>query len=842
MKTVLRLIPGLLLAAMLVPAPVSLANDDDNARPDSSEESAEPSVLQFSDADISAARETLATLAPEQRALLNHLRYLLQPLYEEDLMVGRAFAPCRLPPFEQPDAALESPDVLRLWAVLASGMPITESTKTWLHLFVQAPIPAASDNISELGLHMAVCAHGMRRDELGLADKLTQRAKRLLDAAQQSKRVTARNSPLIESRVIDPEWFASQLWRSLIYRFALEMNLKVQESTWESALRNLLSAGDKSNGWRSKSRDNSEAQDLDSNLFSIAALSLAATAPEGVLNKGIARSIEQRLQDAPGVLKRLNGDFAGAARAGARLAMTLSFAPDLAPEGSDAGTWRKLAVQRAIEQDPSGIVLDSGDGGRVLGLPDSRRYLTVHETALQCIALSGGLLGNYAPLAEMSLAEIGRAMHACSVLHASALPEGTRRSSSSGGGSGQVHDLPKPGAIESFMLDGIDYLVGTQHKDGGWGSAYITRGTQPATSYDPGSTAFVAMALMRAGHTPLKGKHRDAVLKATNYLLDVVDKAAEDGARITEVTGTQLQGKLGNIVDTAIVTQFLARVLQNVESDRKLYRRVEAALDKCVCKIETAQAEDGGWITAGWAPVLQSAMFNQALELAQLAGRNVDAALLSRSRQYLSHDVEEEFGKTGAAKRPTSAGVAFYAGSSAMRASAAESAEVALAIKRAIKDRVLPSQADATDDNLRKIGYSEQAATSKIKAHRAYETLVSKLKDESYLKGFGNNGGEEFISYMLSSESIVITGNDTWSAWNKKMHETFEKIQNADGSWSGHHCISSPVLCTAAVLLCLTADREVHVLVETGPSSKTTSSKKAEKKPENKSDDPVTGK
>ncbi|MBK8208237.1 MAG: hypothetical protein IPK87_15780 [Planctomycetes bacterium] len=841
MNTMLRFGLCLLLVAALAPAPVSLANENESARPDQSEEPAKPSVHQFSDAELSTAHETLAALSAEQGALLNHLRYLLQPQYEEELMTGRAFAPCPLPPFEQPGAALESPDVLRLWAVLASGMPITDSTRTWLQLFVQAPIPADSESISEIGLHMAVCAHGMRRAELGLTDKLTKRANELIDAAQEATRVTGKNSHLIDGRFIDPEWFASQLWRSLIYRFALEMNLKIQESAWENALRNLISAGDKKNGWTSKSRENSEAEDLDANLFAIAALSLAATAPEGVLNKGLARNIEQRLQDAPGVLKRLGSDYAGEVRAGTRLAMMLTFAPDLAPEGSNPDTWRKSMVQFAIKQDPSGMVLDGGDGGRELALPSGRRYLTVNETALQCVALSGGLLGDAAPLADMSLADVGRAMHACSVLHASTLPEGARRTFA-GGGGGRGHDLPKPGVMESFMVEGIDYLIQSQHKDGGWGSAYTTRGAQPAASFDPGSTAFVAMALMRAGHTPFKGKHKDAVLKATKYLVDVVEKATEDGPRITDVTGTQLQGKLGQIVDTAVVTQFLARVLQAVETDRKLYNRVEAALDKCICKIEAAQAEDGGWITAGWAPVLQSAMFNQALELAELAGREVDPAVLSRSRDYLSHDVDVEGGKTGAAKRPTSAGVAFYAGASALRATAADSAEVELVMERAIKDRVLPAKAEVSDTNLRKIGYSEEAAAAKVKAYRAHETLVAKLNDEAYLRGFGNNGGEEFICYMLSSESIVITGHDTWDTWNKKLRDTFEKIQNADGSWSGHHCISSPVLCTAAVMLCLTADREVHVLVETGPSTRSTSSKKTEKKPEPKSEGPVTGK
>jgi hypothetical protein len=47
------------------------------------------------------------------------------------------------------------------------------------------------------------------------------------------------------------------------------------------------------------------------------------------------------------------------------------------------------------------------------------------------------------------------------------------------------------------------------------------------------------------------------------------------------------------------------------------------------------------------------------------------------------------------------------------------------------------------------------------------------------------------------------------------MGERLQKIQNTDGSWSGHHCITSPVFCTSAVLLTLAADRDARMLRET---------------------------
>ena len=45
------------------------------------------------------------------------------------------------------------------------------------------------------------------------------------------------------------------------------------------------------------------------------------------------------------------------------------------------------------------------------------------------------------------------------------------------------------------------------------------------------------------------------------------------------------------------------------------------------------------------------------------------------------------------------------------------------------------------------------------------------------------------------------------------MHGRLKKVQNKDGSWSGHHCITSPVFCTAAVVQCLTTDRDAATLI-----------------------------
>ena len=397
---------------------------------------------------------------------------------------------------------------------------------------------------------------------------------------------------------------------------------------------------------------------------------------------------------------------------------------------------------------------------------------------------------------------------------------GTDKAGSNDAGSKMTpvaHNLPEPGPIDPFMTTGIDYLVKAQHEDGGWGggshSAQDIRDPH-AVKTDPGSTSFAAMALMRAGHLPFAGEHAEALLKATKYVVGAVEQAKEDGPLITDIEGTQLQTKLGRIIDTSMASQFLSRVLPYTEPDAALQERVEKALDKCIRKIEISQGEDGSWTTSGWAPVLQSSMNNQALELAGVAGRKVNEEVLDRSREYQRKNVNAA---TGEVVADAAAGVRFYAGAAAQRAAAKDAVEAEVALEDARREGKVEADAKVTAENLEKAGYSTETATLKATAYNQNQSLLGKLNDEGYLSGFGNNGGEEFISYMLTSESIVITGGDSWEKWNKKMHTMFEKIQNKDGSWSGHHCITSPVICTSAAILCLTADRDTHVLLETSP-------------------------
>ncbi|HLH29024.1 MAG TPA: hypothetical protein VKW77_08905, partial [Acidimicrobiales bacterium] len=90
---------------------------------------------------------------------------------------------------------------------------------------------------------------------------------------------------------------------------------------------------------------------------------------------------------------------------------------------------------------------------------------------------------------------------------------------------------------------------------------------------------------------------------------------------------------------------------------------------------------------------------------------------------------------------------------------------------------------------------------------RIRASLVARLNDPRFLAGAGVKGGEEFLSYMTIAEGLAVRDDDAWRRWDAGMTGDLYLSQNADGSWSGYHCITGRTFSTAAALLTLMADR-----------------------------------
>lgn len=398
--------------------------------------------------------------------------------------------------------------------------------------------------------------------------------------------------------------------------------------------------------------------------------------------------------------------------------------------------------------------------------------------------------------------------------------------------------VPKP--LSEQVNKGLDWLVKHQQKDGGW-----SQGERSMDQYRQGEvgdtsnvadTCMAALALMRAGSTPAGGPYAQNVSGAMNFVCAQVEKAPQEGLFITDIKGTRVQTKLGQYIDTFAAALFLAQ-LKPVTPDPAVHKRLMAALDKTMNKIEKNQKQDGRWVEAhdGWASTLCQSVATKAVNVAAQNGATVNPEVVERAQKFAAGNFDE---KSRAVSGAGSANVELYARASNLAsfqdtantdarrkgeldkqsddargkiAKAQQQLQEATTQPTALKPEQLAQARQAIAANnavLRDVEIQNGRITGNATAlANAQAAVVDRFSDKQFVAGFGSNGGEEFLSYMNIGESLVLKGGDEFAKWDKGMTENLNRIQNDDGSWTGDHCITGRTFCTAAALLTLTVDR-----------------------------------
>jgi hypothetical protein len=373
-----------------------------------------------------------------------------------------------------------------------------------------------------------------------------------------------------------------------------------------------------------------------------------------------------------------------------------------------------------------------------------------------------------------------------------------------------------PDKVVSSLEHGLGWIAAAQQKNGGWGagSHYRQQEMDPhAVEADPATTAMVGMALMRNGSTLDKGRYSQQLTRAVEYILKEVENSSPNSLNITSLQNTQIQTKLGQNIDVVLASQFLTNLLEKLSDNHPLRKRIKEALNVCVVKIQKGQMADGSTQGAGWAGVLQSSLATNALEAAEYAGADVDTKKLERAKQYQTSNYDAE---TGNVNTDRGAGIVLYSVSGSTRAAAKDAREVEEKL-----EREMPSRGEATavtTEDLRQLGYTEDEASRKATAYNVYQKAKQTAQREDVMSGFGNNGGEEFLSFLQTGEGLVIAKDNSWKNWYDDVSGKMIRIQNQDGSWNGHHCITSPVFCTATCLLILSIENDMEHLQKMGGS------------------------
>jgi hypothetical protein len=408
-----------------------------------------------------------------------------------------------------------------------------------------------------------------------------------------------------------------------------------------------------------------------------------------------------------------------------------------------------------------------------------------------------------------------------------------------------VKNRPTPKPLADKTQKGLAYLANQQNANGGWGQgggwrtgeAGRVEGADLQDPPDVANTAVAALALIRSGSNPREGVYADHIQKAALFVFDKIERSDDDSPFVTDVRGTQLQSKIGQYVDTFAAALFLSE-LKGRMPDAESEKRLTAAIDKTMRKIEKNQNADGTFAgNTGWASVLSQALCSKALNRAAQNGVAVKVEILQRDTRLAAAGVDvakRDFsapaiaaggtriaGRAGepvalsaiaptggpvpAASAPSDAGVNIYA-FSAKAGGLQDAVNTALPklaqAKKVLKDQAASDEArqeaQATLDRGRQLAQTNEAAVTGI---------IKRLDDKNFVAGFGNNGGEEFLSYMNISETLLAGSGKEWQSWDKSIGDNLHRVQNEDGSWSGHHCITGRTFCTAAALLTLMADR-----------------------------------
>ncbi len=225
--------------------------------------------------------------------------------------------------------------------------------------------------------------------------------------------------------------------------------------------------------------------------------------------------------------------------------------------------------------------------------------------------------------------------------------------------------------------------------------------------------------------------------------------------------------KLGPYIDTFLTSMLLAEV-DGTFPKSALNARVHHSLQKIITKIEKNQQRDGSWnFAGGWAPVLGTSLASRSLFQAKLKGVQVEDRVMKHAEDYTVQAFNSS-GVRGSAPAEA-AGVHLYQSAQALE------------------------QLSRTDADRRKNA-------------REIDAIHQQLASASFVDGFGSIGGEEFFAYLNVSDGLKRAGGQEWKQWHSQTTQKIVRLQNNDGTWNGHHCITVRVAVTSAAILNLAVD------------------------------------
>ncbi len=311
-------------------------------------------------------------------------------------------------------------------------------------------------------------------------------------------------------------------------------------------------------------------------------------------------------------------------------------------------------------------------------------------------------------------------------------------------------------AADKAIERGITRLVGSIRRNG-------TVGIDPDLYSGPdlACTAMVGLTLLAEGSTPRGGQYADECRLLVGGVIDLVEARLQERGRVRMMT--LIQRKIGPDADLFIAAHFLSEVYFESPGDEKI---IHDTLEKLVRHICNAQRSDGTWGSESWAPVLGTVLGWRCLTSSRSTGFEVDASArlvgeaLVKSLENLTSDRDNWMHN-------------LYRDASSLR-----------------------------------VLYSLGQKDSPL-----FQETLQRLQGvvQKDTRAFTQAGGEEYLAFSLVTECLLKEQRPEWSDWFPRVQSGLVQMQNADGTWSGHHCITDRTFCTAAALQTLLSPKRCLV-------------------------------
>ena len=306
----------------------------------------------------------------------------------------------------------------------------------------------------------------------------------------------------------------------------------------------------------------------------------------------------------------------------------------------------------------------------------------------------------------------------------------------------------KTEASVAAVSKGMKWLKRAKQRNGSYG-------TDIGQGEDIGCTAMVGLAMLANGYLPWHGKEKHTVREIVAFLLKKIE--GMPAGNITSQTKTQLQNKIGVQAHSFFALLFLSQVI----GESRQFKTTRDGTRKLADAVVKSQLADGSWGRTSWAPVLGTVMGWMSLRSSHFAGIDVKGS----PEKTASHLIDKMQSQLDKRRRHW----------------------MHQLYKNAAGIRVLYAMGE-DDEPVVKAAFSQAV------------DLVSKDKT-----AFNQAGGEEYLAFHLITETMLQKGGKDWETWFPEVRDKIVSVQNEDGSWTGHHCITSRTFCTAAACLVLSA-------------------------------------